>query len=359
MLFAPLAFMIDLYLSIASRIMLKKFIPIVLFPILFLAACGSEQLSTSSAIYDSLDIRLIHQHERKENIWAQSVGALVYGTAELIQSLENTSNCTGVAISQSLVVTAGHCLQREPFAYVFNPLKIADDQGVSKGLTLDVPEQGSVGLKYEGALIPEAESFIQNPNWLTLVYRDSQRDFAVYRSQAPLASSVRPLDIFAEVQSEGELALYGFPKGVPLSLSSECRGIAGKSGVDVWHDCDSLGGSSGSLLVNTQEGKPVGLHHLGGGMNRAAFYKEKGRFETPEEVAAEKELFWKTYAQDLDWQRAQSFWNCKSPQESLEPDFSCAIARGLNRAILFSEIRERLRAHAPELYEELRSAGTP
>lgn len=336
--------------------MQKKSILSLLFVMLSLSACQPAEEATSSSIYEKLDIRLIDQSERQEDIWAQAVGAMVSGTPELIASLENISNCTGIAISQNLVLTAGHCLQRAPFAYVFNPLKIADEAGVSRGLSLDVPERGAVGLKYEGSLIPEAQASIESPNWLTLVYRDSLRDFAVYRSRDPLGSTVRPLDIFAEVQSEGELALYGFPNGTPLSVAPGCHGIAGTSGVDVWHDCDSLGGSSGALLVNLREGKPVGLHHLGGGSNRAAFYKEKGRFESPEEMAAEKAAFWKTYAQDLDWQRAKSFWNCAGPTEGRDGDLACAVARGLNRGILFKEIRDRLRAEAPELYEELRSA---
>jgi hypothetical protein len=333
--------------------MLKSLVSTVLLSVCWMsaAACQPDSVSRTSALYEAFDIRLLSEEAFQEDGWAQAVGAMVYGTPELIASLENISNCTGVVISQDLVLTAGHCLQREPFAYVFNPLKIATADAGEQSIKVEIAAPGMVRLKFEGTLIPEAESFIQDPNWLKLVYRDQQRDFAIYRSTRPLP--VHAIDIFDSGSSEGRLALYGFPNGVPLSVAGPCHGIPGRSGVDVWHDCDSVGGSSGALLVNTDEQKPLGLHHFGGGINKVAYYAEKGEFETAAAFAEEREIFWKAQAQELDWKRAHDFWGCEERVAGVEPDYACVLAQGLNRALLFSDIRERLRAHAPDLHNEL------
>lgn len=317
------------------------------------SGCGKESLSKTAAVYDQLELRLINQEEYQADRWAQAVGALVYGTPETIANLENISNCTGIAISKTLVLTAGHCMQREPFAYVFNPMKIAKN-GKDFPLEIEAAEGGLVRINSRAPLVDEAQSFIDQPAWLRMIYQDAQRDFAVYR--APVELPVEPLDLFDTTDQDGKMALYGFPNGIPLSVAGPCKGLKAKSGIDFWHDCDSLGGSSGALLVNVDQQKAVGLHHFGGGNNLGSYYLKNGQYEGAAQFAEQKEKFWKEGAQAIDWDRAEAFWGCEKIDSAGNPDYSCVTALGLNRALLFSEIRRRLQEHAPDIYAELQNS---
>lgn len=309
-------------------------------------ACQRSEGSRPFALYGDLDLRLVGSAQYEADPWASAVGAMVYGSPDTIAFLENTSDCTGFAISPELILTAGHCQQAEPFAYVFNPLKLAKDP---EAQVLEIEISRSVRLKPLQELIPAAAEAIEKPAWISLVYRDNLRDFSIYRH--PQKNLSRYIDLFDSGSASGDLALYAFPQSLPLTVAGPCQGQIGSSARDVWHDCDSLGGSSGGLLVNQSEQKPLGLHHFGGGDNFGSYYSEQGRFELPEDMLARKKEFWTQKATPQDWQRAQDFWNCPPPAHA-EAE-ACVLAGGLNRALLLSEVLDRLKGEAPELYNEL------
>lgn len=309
-------------------------------------ACQKANDSSLNSLYEGLDLRLMSLGERDQDPLAAAMGAMVYGSPDTIAFLENGSDCTGIAISPTFILTAGHCQQAEPFAYVFNRDKIALDP---KAESLQVAPGRMVRLQFQGDLIPAAQAAIEKPQWLTRVYRDEKRDFSIYRR--PTASSDPYIDLFGTGSAKGNLALYAYPNGVPLTIAGPCRGEIGSSGLDVWHDCDSLGGSSGALLVNLDEQKPLGLHHIGGGDNWGSTYLEKGQFESAEEFESRKREFWHTQAQEADWKRASDFWNC--PPQGETGAETCALAKGLNRALLFTEVLERLKTNAPAIYAAL------
>ncbi|WP_417413400.1 trypsin-like peptidase domain-containing protein [Hoeflea sp.] len=69
-----------------------------------------------------------------------------------------------------------------------------------------------------------------------------------------------------KVQPNASLVIYHHPAGLPLRLTRfRCKAYAGNHyrGTEFRHRCDTLGGSSGSLIFNNDH-KVVALHHSGG-----------------------------------------------------------------------------------------------
>lgn len=101
-----------------------------------------------------------------------------------------------------------------------------------------------------------------------LVIGDRRLDFAIYRlSVAPADRSPLKLDA-VNVEDGQALIVIQHPAGQPKQVSIlDCRvsdpnAAAGVS-TDFGHLCDTLGGSSGSAVLDEQTGLMIGLHHLG------------------------------------------------------------------------------------------------
>jgi hypothetical protein len=100
----------------------------------------------------------------------------------------------------------------------------------------------------------------------SLLIGDSRLDFALYRLSDVLAD--RPslkLDERSVVDGQA-LILIQHPAGEPKQVSLlDCRVNEGRaeSSADFGHLCDTLGGSSGSPVLDERTGLMLGLHHIG------------------------------------------------------------------------------------------------
>ena len=101
-----------------------------------------------------------------------------------------------------------------------------------------------------------------------LLDHNDRLDFALLELAQPLDRP--PLTISLTVPSHKELAIIQHPEGAPkqLSLLGCLVGLASVAGTtddqtDFEHVCDTLGGSSGSPVIDRQSRAVVGLHHLG------------------------------------------------------------------------------------------------
>lgn len=134
----------------------------------------------------------------------------------------------------------------------------------------------------------------------SLVIGDSRLDFAIYRLSAALPErpSLRP-DERSVVDGQA-LILIQHPAGEPKQVSLlDCRvsGAHAEASTDFGHLCDTLGGSSGSPVLDEQTGLLLGLHHIGFSdesqerVNRAVAFKDiagylrrRGRFDLLSEM---------------------------------------------------------------------------
>tara|TARA_R110002020_G_scaffold59673_16_gene162574 strand:- start:3229 stop:4464 length:1236 start_codon:yes stop_codon:yes gene_type:complete len=99
------------------------------------------------------------------------------------------------------------------------------------------------------------------------VYADRDLDFAVLAVRGEPGRTYGHVELDpVKVQPNASLVIYHHPAGLPLRLTRfRCKAYAGNHyrGSEFRHRCDTLGGSSGSLIFNNDH-KVVALHHSGG-----------------------------------------------------------------------------------------------
>jgi hypothetical protein len=101
----------------------------------------------------------------------------------------------------------------------------------------------------------------------SLVIGDPRLDFAIYRLSAALADR-SPLKMGeGEVVKGQALIIIQHPAGQPKQVSTlDCRvsePVGAGASTDFGHLCDTLGGSSGSAVLDERTGLMLGLHHIG------------------------------------------------------------------------------------------------
>lgn len=99
------------------------------------------------------------------------------------------------------------------------------------------------------------------------VLADADLDFAVLAVRGEPGRKYGYVELSpVRVQPNASLVIYHHPAGLPLRLTRfRCKAYAGNHyrGTEFRHRCDTLGGSSGSLIFNNDH-KVVALHHSGG-----------------------------------------------------------------------------------------------
>lgn len=182
--------------------------------------------------------------------------------------------CTGFLISQDLFMTNDHCPRSEK-------------EWRSAMVDFDFDTDDSE---------PRVTRFKEK------IASDSPLDFAVYRLAEKQNRTPFRLDPVIP-QPGAFLMIIQHPGGEPKQVSLvSCRVSGGPvAGVtpalsDLAHECDTLGGSSGSGVFELSTMKVVGLHHLGFNpglglqKNRAVLMKEIVQFIKAKQTALAKEL---------------------------------------------------------------------
>jgi V8-like Glu-specific endopeptidase len=304
-----------------------------IFLFLLLTACGSTPQSSShpSSLFGALDLVLLPESTARAT--ASALGAL------LVQLHDPTSNqtfalptCSGIQLSRRHVLTAGHCDRTN---YVFSKNYIAAPTDLT---SFQVSTIGpDVNLVFTGAMIPaEAADETQSPTTTAAVWKDTTLDAAVLEFPHDLPAGW--IDLFAADLPVSGLVHYGFPNGMPLASSTSCHRVPAADGAHFQHDCDSLGGSSGGLLVDSALGFPAGMQLAGPGVNLSSYYLANGHFETPEDFAARR--------------------GCTRDAFPDPTAFAtCVRDRGLNTAVKLSAVAAAVITQDPELYARILEAG--
>lgn len=152
------------------------------------------------------------------------------------------ASCTGTLLSGNRVLTNHHCL---PVEGAFEPVKAA--------ITLDyVTLDGKNARRFD--LDPKPAEW------------DSKLDYAIAKAQGdPNAAYGAAVFKPAEASPGQSLIVIHHPLGRPKVMSRfRCLALREQAdNVDLRHRCDTLGGSSGSLIFNAR-GEIVALHKEGG-----------------------------------------------------------------------------------------------
>lgn len=152
--------------------------------------------------------------------------------------------CTGLFLAATLILTNEHCVP-----------------------TSDVARQVTVLVGYDSS-----DARPQVLKAVDLLASDFGLDYAVIRLAAPPSHSIRtvPWRSSGPVLQE-PVVVVQHPNGEPLQVAddedcyiSEARTNGRSSGpVDFGHRCDTMDGSSGSLVLALRDLRVVGIHHWG------------------------------------------------------------------------------------------------
>lgn len=105
-----------------------------------------------------------------------------------------------------------------------------------------------------------------------LLVADYVLDYSVIRLPVPVSSSFTPIQWRTSGPFETEpIAIIQHPNGEPIKVADDedCyisrRRAEGRKGrlVDFGHRCDTMDGSSGSLVIALEDLRLIGIHHWG------------------------------------------------------------------------------------------------
>ncbi|PMG93902.1 trypsin-like peptidase domain-containing protein [Vibrio breoganii] len=163
---------------------------------------------------------------------------------QLQDGTQGVGTCTATLVARDLVLTNYHCIP--------GLSGIVLDSEIHFGYLRQDQELDSVGA-YKVDINPVAS--------------DENLDFALLRVKGFPGDTygVVKLDVI-EVKPNASLLIYHHPAGLPLRLTRfRCKAYSGRAYSDgsFRHRCDTLGGSSGSLIYDNNH-RVVALHHSGG-----------------------------------------------------------------------------------------------
>lgn len=167
--------------------------------------------------------------------WGRSVARLVFvgdGNGQFL--------CTGFLVALDLFLTNNHCIK--------TPTEMSS--GLAE-FDYDRPDATPVTLRFK-----------------KIVMTNQALDFTLLRLATP--SDRPPFTFDTSVTENRPMVIIQHPAGRPKQVSIENCKVFGAQipGVtptltDFGHGCDTLGGSSGSPVIDIQSGRVLGLHHLG------------------------------------------------------------------------------------------------
>jgi len=200
---------------------------------------GTEEVSVDKVIFGETDFVMVKSDG--SNI-PEKYRSLIYATGYL------DSGCTVSHIGNGLVLTAAHCLTPDEI-FPDNPDLCLKGRSIQFGIFKD----GIKGPK--ATCIKRLYAEVNITRDVALLHADK---FPIEKIEVELDKVPSP---------DTQLTLFGHPLGKPLQWSKECKLIKVKycSSQDTFgFMCDSLPGSSGSLLISTQNSGPKALGVLMG-----------------------------------------------------------------------------------------------
>lgn len=175
-----------------------------------------------------------------QDAWIQELGRSV-ARLRIVGDFGGTFTCTAFLVTPEIMLTNQHCIASN-----------AEAKSTKVDFDFDVPgPPGEVGELME------------------LLDSSFELDYAVVRLKE--ASSRPPLELdVVRPDDDAQLLIIQHPGGQPKQISlADCSvdGVLvegrGADMTDFGHQCDTLGGSSGSPVFDFADRKVVGLHHLG------------------------------------------------------------------------------------------------
>lgn len=244
-----------------------------------LLGCGSETGSDVNSIIGSLDLRLLTIEQNDESPNYAAVGNLMasLNDPEHPERSFAIPYCTAIAIGTGYFLTAGHC---EKDSVIVDQKQIAKAPETNKIEVHTFDEQ--LRLYYGGKLIEEASESTSHEK-VKFVYQSKNYDFAVFYDPSWQQGSA--INIFESVNGkvDGAMEIVGHPHGLPKAKADNCHLKHRDDDGYIYHDCDSLSGVSGGLLING--GHAVGIHIQATAPNSGSFYRENSSFESSEQLA--------------------------------------------------------------------------
>lgn len=163
----------------------------------------------------------------------------------MFQVQTQTASCTGFLVSPTRMVTNEHC--------------IATAEACATTVVL---------FDYDTVSMVEPQ---KQRRCIAIRQADQLLDYTVFDLDQPAEQSIRPLTFGASSPVNGaNLLVIQHPGGEPKQISRDgCSAVsnpvAGNAAdTDFTHECDTLGGSSGSPMLDAAF-RVVGLHHFGRG----------------------------------------------------------------------------------------------
>lgn len=226
-------------------------------------ACGSQhENSRLNTIYGSLDLEFM-----TENLPGFGVVWLARGRNLLFPL------CGASVVGETYAIMPKHCLESLGGEYQLwfdrSYLAIADqlDQQLEFA-------EGQVEFKGRLQIIPVLDKMLPvypketSSSWdgVYLAFEHSQE-----------LDNIPPVS----EDEEGQAYLYSYSKALPLLRTGPCH--FKREFPFILHDCDSLPGASGAILINKQTGERLGMHIQGAGRNDPLFYENHRRFESQDD----------------------------------------------------------------------------
>ena len=212
-----------------------------------LLACGQENLGELQTSTGKVVINNLEWYEMDDIADSHPVRKLGTFVGKVIlpagPTRYNESRCTGFLISDNVIMTNHHCI---PTAL--------DATGVSVLFT-------GIDGKQE---IVDCSTFIGN---------DLKLDFALLKCEGSPGEVFGVAELGGELPEEGD-KIFVIQQNCDFYLKGPCDptqklslGLVKKVADSIFHDADTLGGSSGSPVFDQETNKVIGLHHAGWGAN--------------------------------------------------------------------------------------------
>jgi V8-like Glu-specific endopeptidase len=185
--------------------------------------------------------------------YMNAIGIMVTpGEIDQASGQQSYGVCTGTHIGNGYVVSAGHCF--------------IEEKDHAKEVVLTDKDCSSTFIVW-GYRGPSAQSArgVAKSSCTKILYaeRSPTRDFVLFKVDMPAPAKISITPAASRPDDGSKITIFGYPNGDPLHWSQYCT-ISGAAGADFFaHQCDTLGGNSGSsVLAIDSNGTPsiIGIH---------------------------------------------------------------------------------------------------
>ena len=232
------------------------------------AEVDDKSICGSSAEWSDLEDGTAQQNE-----WGESVGNLRWDTG-IGGSVDGARWCTATLISPNLMLTAGHCIDRGVAlggGWTL-PAGVSSAQDFCDNMHVQFNFQEDGGVLPDAADMPTFACAEVVAKELT-----ADRDHALIRLEGNPGEifGYRELDIREPVDGEA-VTVIQHPAGAPKKVHTGT--VADITATTLGHNADTVGGSSGSPILDNQ-GRVIGVHTNGGCSDAGGFTNTSRRLD--------------------------------------------------------------------------------